>query len=150
MSSARLRMILSMALIVAAWILPLTLAGPGHQCRSRQERRQGGDLRHDRATGDEPDRKGLRSQIRHQNRILARRRDQSDRSRVDRMAFGQARIRYRDRRPRAAAFGKADNVYAKFAPPSAANFPAKFKDKDGQLVGLAHYPGRYSLQHRVG
>ncbi len=29
---------------------------------------------------------------------------------------------------------KADNVYAKFAPPSAANFPAKFKDKDGQLV----------------
>ncbi|HVO93224.1 MAG TPA: extracellular solute-binding protein [Terriglobales bacterium] len=30
--------------------------------------------------------------------------------------------------------GKLDNVYAKFAPPSAANFPAKFKDKDGQLV----------------
>jgi iron(III) transport system substrate-binding protein len=30
--------------------------------------------------------------------------------------------------------GKQDNVYAKFAPPSAANFPAKFKDKDGQLV----------------
>jgi iron(III) transport system substrate-binding protein len=29
---------------------------------------------------------------------------------------------------------KADNVYAKFTPPSAANFPAKFKDKDGQLV----------------
>lgn len=29
---------------------------------------------------------------------------------------------------------KADNVYAKFAPSSAANFPAKFKDKDGQLV----------------
>ncbi len=30
--------------------------------------------------------------------------------------------------------GKQDGVYAKFAPPSAANFPAKFKDKDGQLV----------------
>ena len=30
--------------------------------------------------------------------------------------------------------GKLDNVYAKFAPPSTANFPAKFKDKDGQLV----------------
>jgi iron(III) transport system substrate-binding protein len=29
---------------------------------------------------------------------------------------------------------KSDNVYAKFAPPSVANFPAKFKDKDGQLV----------------
>src|SRR5918994_2872476 len=32
------------------------------------------------------------------------------------------------------ALGKADGVYAKFAPPSAANFPAKFKDKDGQLT----------------
>src|SRR6266581_5857889 len=30
--------------------------------------------------------------------------------------------------------GKQENVYAKYAPPSAANFPAKFKDKDGQLV----------------
>jgi ABC-type Fe3+ transport system substrate-binding protein len=32
------------------------------------------------------------------------------------------------------ALAKADGVYAKFAPPSAANFPAKFKDKDGQLT----------------
>ena len=32
------------------------------------------------------------------------------------------------------ALGKADGVYAKFAPPSAANFPDKFKDKDGQLT----------------
>lgn len=30
--------------------------------------------------------------------------------------------------------GKQENVYAKFSPPSAANFPAKFKDKDGQLI----------------
>jgi len=30
--------------------------------------------------------------------------------------------------------GKQENVYAKFSPASAANFPAKFKDKDGQLV----------------
>ena len=29
---------------------------------------------------------------------------------------------------------KQENVYAKFFPASAANFPAKFKDKDGQLV----------------
>ena len=32
------------------------------------------------------------------------------------------------------ALGKADGVYAKFAPASAANFPEKFKDKDGQLT----------------
>src|SRR5688572_13387041 len=32
------------------------------------------------------------------------------------------------------ALGKADGVYAKFAPPNAANFPEKFKDKDGQLT----------------
>lgn len=30
--------------------------------------------------------------------------------------------------------GKQENVYAKFSPASAASFPAKFKDKDGQLV----------------
>lgn len=32
------------------------------------------------------------------------------------------------------SLGKADGVYAKFAPASAAGFPAKFKDKDGQLT----------------
>jgi iron(III) transport system substrate-binding protein len=32
------------------------------------------------------------------------------------------------------ALGKAEGVYAKFSPPSAAGFPAKFKDKDGQLT----------------
>jgi iron(III) transport system substrate-binding protein len=32
------------------------------------------------------------------------------------------------------ALGKQDNVYAKFSPVSAANFPAKFRDKDGQLI----------------
>ena len=31
------------------------------------------------------------------------------------------------------SLGKAEGVYAKFTPASAANFPAKFKDKDGQL-----------------
>lgn len=31
------------------------------------------------------------------------------------------------------ALGKQDGVYAKFSPASAASFPAKFKDKDGQL-----------------
>jgi len=31
------------------------------------------------------------------------------------------------------ALGKADGVYARFTPASAANFPAKFRDKDGQL-----------------
>lgn len=30
--------------------------------------------------------------------------------------------------------GKQDNVYAKFSPPSTANFPGKFKDRDGQLT----------------
>jgi len=33
------------------------------------------------------------------------------------------------------SLAKADGVYAKFTPPSAANFPAKFRDKDGQLTG---------------
>jgi ABC-type Fe3+ transport system substrate-binding protein len=32
------------------------------------------------------------------------------------------------------ALGKADGVYAKYTPTAAANFPAKFKDKDGQLT----------------
>jgi iron(III) transport system substrate-binding protein len=32
------------------------------------------------------------------------------------------------------SLGKAEGVYAKFTPPSAANFPAKFRDKDGQLT----------------
>jgi iron(III) transport system substrate-binding protein len=32
------------------------------------------------------------------------------------------------------SLGKAEGVYAKFTPASAANFPAKFKDKDGQLT----------------
>jgi iron(III) transport system substrate-binding protein len=32
------------------------------------------------------------------------------------------------------SLGKTDGVYAKFSPPSANNFPAKFKDKDGQLT----------------
>jgi len=32
------------------------------------------------------------------------------------------------------ALAKRDNVYAKFSPTSTANFPAKFKDNDGQLV----------------
>ena len=31
------------------------------------------------------------------------------------------------------SLGKAEGVYAKFAPSSAVNFPAKFRDKDGQL-----------------
>jgi hypothetical protein len=31
------------------------------------------------------------------------------------------------------SLAKADGVYAKFMPASAANFPAKFKDRDGQL-----------------
>ena len=38
------------------------------------------------------------------------------------------------------ALGKADNVYAKYSPPSAANFPAKFKDKDGQLIAFRITP----------
>jgi iron(III) transport system substrate-binding protein len=32
------------------------------------------------------------------------------------------------------ALAKADGVYAKFNPAGTANFPAKFKDKDGQLI----------------
>jgi iron(III) transport system substrate-binding protein len=32
------------------------------------------------------------------------------------------------------SLAKADGVYAKFTPTSAANFPARFKDKDGQLT----------------
>jgi iron(III) transport system substrate-binding protein len=32
------------------------------------------------------------------------------------------------------ALGKQDNVYAKFSPASTANFPGKFKDRDGQLI----------------
>src|SRR5918996_694799 len=32
------------------------------------------------------------------------------------------------------SLAKQDHVYAKFSPASAANFPAKFKDRDGQLT----------------
>lgn len=38
------------------------------------------------------------------------------------------------------ALGKAEGVYAKFSPASAANFPAKFKDKDGQLIAFRITP----------
>jgi len=38
------------------------------------------------------------------------------------------------------ALAKRDNVYAKFAPASSANFPAKFKDKDGQLTAWRTTP----------
>jgi len=38
------------------------------------------------------------------------------------------------------ALAKQDNVYAKFTPASAANFPAKFKDKDGQLTAWRTTP----------
>jgi len=38
------------------------------------------------------------------------------------------------------ALGKADGVYAKFSPSSAASFPAKFKDKDGVLNGFRVTP----------
>src|SRR5512140_598746 len=34
----------------------------------------------------------------------------------------------------AIALGKQDNVYAKFTPPAASKFPAKYKDPDGQLT----------------
>ncbi len=50
----------------------------------------------------------------------------------------------------ALALAKADGVYAKFAPASAANFPAKFKDKDGQLTAWRITPVGDSLQHRAG
>ena len=38
------------------------------------------------------------------------------------------------------ALGKADGVFAKYSPPAAANFPAKFKDKDGQLTAMRVTP----------
>ena len=49
-----------------------------------------------------------------------------------------------------AVAGKSRGVYAKFAPPSAANFPAKFRDKDGQLTAWRITPGGDSHQHRIG
>ena len=38
------------------------------------------------------------------------------------------------------ALGKPENVFAKYSPPAAANFPAKFKDKDGQLTAMRVTP----------
>ena len=38
------------------------------------------------------------------------------------------------------ALGKPENVFAKYSPPAAANFPAKFKDKDGQLTAMRITP----------
>jgi iron(III) transport system substrate-binding protein len=38
------------------------------------------------------------------------------------------------------ALGKTENVYARFTPPAAANFPARFKDKDGQLTAMRLTP----------
>lgn len=38
------------------------------------------------------------------------------------------------------ALAKPDGVFAKFAPPAAANFPAKFKDKDGQFTAMRVTP----------
>ena len=38
------------------------------------------------------------------------------------------------------ALAKPDGVYAKYSPPSAAKFPAKFKDKDGQFTAMRVTP----------
>jgi iron(III) transport system substrate-binding protein len=38
------------------------------------------------------------------------------------------------------ALGKPEGVFAKYSPPSAANFPAKFKDKDGQFTAMRVTP----------
>jgi iron(III) transport system substrate-binding protein len=38
------------------------------------------------------------------------------------------------------ALGKPEGVFAKYSPPSAANFPAKFKDKDGQFIAMRVTP----------
>jgi iron(III) transport system substrate-binding protein len=38
------------------------------------------------------------------------------------------------------ALAKPESVFAKFSPPSAGNFPAKFKDKDGQLTAMRVTP----------
>ena len=38
------------------------------------------------------------------------------------------------------ALAKPENVFAKYSPPAAANFPAKFKDKDGQLTAMRVTP----------
>jgi ABC-type Fe3+ transport system substrate-binding protein len=38
------------------------------------------------------------------------------------------------------ALAKPENVYAKYSPAAAANFPAKFRDKDGQLTAMRVTP----------
>src|SRR5574341_311065 len=38
------------------------------------------------------------------------------------------------------ALAKGEGVYAKYSPAAAANFPAKFKDKDGQLTAMRVTP----------
>ena len=38
------------------------------------------------------------------------------------------------------SLGKSEGVYAKYSPAAAANFPAKFKDKDGQLTAMRVTP----------
>ena len=38
------------------------------------------------------------------------------------------------------ALAKPDGVFARYAPPAAASFPAKFKDKDGQLTAMRVTP----------
>jgi iron(III) transport system substrate-binding protein len=38
------------------------------------------------------------------------------------------------------ALAKPDGVFAKYSPPAAANFPAKFKDKDGQFTAMRVTP----------
>ena len=38
------------------------------------------------------------------------------------------------------ALAKPDGVFAKYSPPSASNFPAKFKDKDGQFTAMRVTP----------
>src|SRR4030095_11177545 len=55
-----------------------------------QEGRQGRHLRHHRAAGHDPYRKGIRGQIRAQGRILARGRHEGDRPGAHRVAWGQS------------------------------------------------------------
>ena len=48
------------------------------------------------------------------------------------------------------SLAKADGVYAKFTPASAANFPGQVSRQGWPADGMAHHPGGDSHQHRLG
>jgi iron(III) transport system substrate-binding protein len=140
MSSSRLRMILSIALIVVAWTLPMALRAQGINVEAAKK--EGKAVIYGTIVPQVMGQieKGFEAKYGIKTEYW-----RADATKV----IDRVLTEWRSGKPGfdivigargPLALGKADNVYAKYSPPSAANFPAKFKDKDGQLIAFRITP----------